>query len=642
MKKNESINQVDLQILTDKQVVASDKPCTRILEISVTPPENENLKERAPLNLSLVLDRSGSMAGEKLHFAKQAAAQVVDLLGEKDRVSITVYDNTVETTYASEFMTAENKKEAKSQIQKTQSRGSTFLSGGWLKGCEEVARGATDSTINRTLLLTDGLANVGARNPDELAMHSREIYLRGVATSCFGIGLDYDEHLLEAMANAGGGNFHFLETINAIPLEFEREFEELIKISLRDTEVSIQPPPGVKVEATAGYRVEFSKDRYNLSFGSLYSGKPKSIFLKLHFDKSIENSEGNLVVTVRGKGDGDYLCEDKKTITFKFVSTQEEKATEPDKLLMERFTIVEMADKADEALKRERAGDRAGASQIMDSSIHEYQMNMPAPMIDKFQHMSSQMKTGLDENARKRYHQEEYSNKRGLNLIKDYRLQLVNGHLVTEIEGSSVLIDTGIPISLGKNPQWHFLNEVHPLSPVYMGVTLDYISKMVGTKVDILLGMDILKKLNMNVELPGQRITFSKRPAYQSEHKTSLFDFMGVPIAKLSAGGNESEVFIDTGAKLSYIDHTIADGYTPIGKENDFYPGMGEFETNVYGIPFEIGSLKFELRCGVLPGLLEKAILVTGKRGIIGAELYQKFLVQLAFLENTIYLSDLH
>jgi Ca-activated chloride channel family protein len=638
MNKNKNNNKVDLQILADKPVVSSEKSSTRILEISFTPPENDKQKERAPLNLSLVLDRSGSMSGEKLHFAKQAAAHVVDLLGEKDRASITIYDNTVETIFASEFMTVENKKEAKNQIHKTQSGGSTFLSGGWLKGCEEVARGATDSTINRTLLLTDGLANVGVRDPEELAMHSREIYLRGVATSCFGVGLDYDEHLLEAMANAGGGNFHFLETINAIPKEFEREFEELVNISLRDTEISLQLPMGVKAEVSGGYMAELSKDHYNISLGSLYSGKPKSIYLKLHIDKGLENSEANLIVTVRGKGDGDYLSEDKKTITFKYVSCKEEKAAEPDHQLMERFTVVEMADKADEALKRERAGDRVGASQIMSRTMDENRMNMSAPMIDKFQHMSTQMKTGLDENIRKQYHQEEYTNKRGLNLIRDFKLQMVNGHLVTQIEGSSVLIDTGIPISLGEISQWHFLNEVHTLSPEYMGVTLDYISKMVGTRVDILLGADILKQLYVLIDLKENRITCSKQTFLKAENKIPMINFMGVPIAKLLVGENESEVFIDTGAKLSYVSHTIAAGYTPIGKEKDFYPGLGEFETEIFRIPFQIGRIKFDLRCGILPGLLEKAVLVTGKSGIVGSELYQKFQVELAFPEDVMYL----
>ena len=99
-------------------------------------------------------------------------------------------------------------------------------------------------------------------------------------------------------------------------------------------------------------------------------------------------------------------------------------------------------------------------------------------------------------------------------------------------------------------------------------------------------------------------------------------------------------MFVDTGAKLSYVDHKIASQYTSIGKERDFYPGMGEFETSVFDIPFQLGQLNFNLRCGVLPPLLEKTLLVTGNGGIIGSELYQRYMVDLAFPENAIYLKE--
>ncbi|MFN2216652.1 MAG: hypothetical protein ACK2TS_06880, partial [Anaerolineales bacterium] len=81
MGAKKKINQFDVKVLADKPVIAIDKSSTRIIEILITPPTIEEKKERAPLNLSLVLDRSGSMQGEKLHFVKQAAAHVLDLLG---------------------------------------------------------------------------------------------------------------------------------------------------------------------------------------------------------------------------------------------------------------------------------------------------------------------------------------------------------------------------------------------------------------------------------------------------------------------------------------------------------------------------------------------------------------------------------
>ena len=100
-----------------------------------------------PLNLALMIDRSGSMHGEKLHFAKQAAAHVIDLLDQQDRAAIVIYDNEVEVLMQSQFLTEKVKHEAKAKIMGIQSRGSTFLYGGWLEGCRQIAE-----TINQTIL----------------------------------------------------------------------------------------------------------------------------------------------------------------------------------------------------------------------------------------------------------------------------------------------------------------------------------------------------------------------------------------------------------------------------------------------------------------------------------------------------------
>jgi hypothetical protein len=215
---------------------------------------------------------------------------------------------------------------------------------------------------------------------------------------------------------------------------------------------------------------------------------------------------------------------------------------------------------------------------------------------------------------------------------------MVNGHLVTQIEGKSVLIDSGVPISIGKNPKFHFLNEVHTLSQEYMGVTLKYLEKMVGTSIDILMGADILKKYCVAIDLQGERITFGEQPAFVSASRVPMTNFMGTPIVRSSVGSQDLEMFVDTGAKLSYVNKTLAANYSPIGKEKDFYPGIGEFETQVYEIPFMLGNWSFQLRCGLLPELLEKALLLTGASGIIGTDFYQKFLVCLAFPEEAIFL----
>ena len=593
MKKAQPKIKGELDLQADKKVVSRSKSCTRILEISVTPPGEKAKKGRSPLNISLVLDRSGSMDGEKLQFVKQAAAHVIDLLDKEDQASVVIYDDQVETIVTPGYLTDKFKKLAKASIQTIESGNTTFLSGGWLRGCELVAEGAGTSTINRVLLLTDGLANVGVTNPLELVTQSRELFSRGVSTSCFGAGLDYDEHLLEGMANSGGGNFYFLGTMNAIPMVFEREFKELVDIALRDVRVSIQLPEGVKGSVLAGWSTETNNGSLNISVGSLNAGRTQRIYLKLEFEKGFPGKELSIPVTVHGKDIGNFENEATETIRFKVVTASEEKAAKENKSLLERFAEVDMADKTNEALIRERAGDRVGSSLLIQSSIHAHQANMPASMLNKYEHLVSDLSSGMNAQSRKVYHLEQYESKRGRSAVRDYQLEMVNGHLVTQIEGKSVLIDSGVPISIGKNPTFHFLNEVHTLSQEYMGVTLKYLEKMVGSSIDILMGADILKRYCLTIDLQGERITFGEQPAFKSASRVPMTTFMGTPIVRLSVDSQDLEMFVDTGAKLSYVNKTIAANYSPVGKEKDFYPGMGEFETQVFEIPFTLGKKEF-------------------------------------------------
>ncbi len=639
MMESESNPIVAMSLQADKNVISSQSPQTRILEITIIPPVKTTVHERASLNLSLVLDRSGSMSGEKLEYVKQAASHLLDLLEPSDQAAVIIYDDAVNTLIPLHWVTDSFRADAKEKIRQVRTGGSTFLSGGWLRGCEEIAPGISESSINRTLLLTDGLANKGIVDLEELATHAREIYQRGIATTCFGVGHGYNEHLLEAMSNAGGGNFHYLETLNAIPLEFEREFEELISVTLRDTELSLDLPEHVNATVSAGYDARTTDNRMTIALGSLYSGKEKRIYVTLKFDHALSGETVCIKATVRGKGAGGFLCEDEKLLTIKVVSDEEEHKAAADQALLERFAVVDLADQANEALKRERAGDRAGANRILNQSLSAHSANIPASMRSKFKFMADQMSSGLDESARKRYHQEEYFNRRGRDFIRDYPLNLVNGHLIARIENATVLIDTGLPISMGTMGTWYFLNQVHELSPSYMGVSPEYISRMVGTRVDIILGSDIIRNLDVLIELDKERITFCTGYLRGTREEIPLADFMGIPITTVTIGDTLCDAFIDTGARLSYVDSTLISSLSPIGIEKDFYPGMGEFETQVFQVPVQIGHQKFSLRCGVLPVLLEKALFVTEKRGIIGAELFKKFQVHLAFILQSMSLN---
>ena len=148
-----SENTIQLNMNTELSLVARDVPSQRTIELVIQPPTAVQSASRPKLNLALVLDRSGSMSGDKLHFVKLAAQHLLDIMDEQDRVAVVAYDDTVTLVSKSTPLSPDSRRSIKGKIQEIQTGGSTNLSEGWLTGCSEVAVHHADGQLERTLLL---------------------------------------------------------------------------------------------------------------------------------------------------------------------------------------------------------------------------------------------------------------------------------------------------------------------------------------------------------------------------------------------------------------------------------------------------------------------------------------------------------
>jgi len=184
---------------------------------------------RRNLNLSLVIDSSGSMAGAPLHHALRAAESVVDQLQSTDVLSVVVYDDEVDTVVPPQPVA--NPDELKAAISRVRAGGITNLSGGWLKGCEHVKAQLDPQKVNRVLLLTDGHANMGIQDPQVLTATSGQKAEAGITTTTLGFGQGFNEDLLIGMARAASGNFYFIQSID--------EATEVFGIELYSTRLRI-------------------------------------------------------------------------------------------------------------------------------------------------------------------------------------------------------------------------------------------------------------------------------------------------------------------------------------------------------------------------------------------------------------------
>jgi Ca-activated chloride channel family protein len=254
----------------------------RYLLFKITGEANQSAP-RVPLNLSLILDRSGSMASEnKLELVKQAAAFVVEHLSEQDRINVVAYDDSIWVVARSSKATSANRQDIVRQIRRITTGGSTNLSEGWLTGCREVAEFQSEARyIDCAWLLTDGLANVGIVNQEELATHAAELRKRGISTTTFGVGLDFNEELLRAMAEKGGGNFYFIDSSRQIKNYFEGELGERLTTVARNIALQIQFPDGVSLENINEYEASRTGNRLTLYLGDVYAGEEKLVLVKV-------------------------------------------------------------------------------------------------------------------------------------------------------------------------------------------------------------------------------------------------------------------------------------------------------------------------------------------------------------------------
>jgi len=172
----------------------------------------------------------------------------------------------------------------------------------------------------------------------------------------------------------------------------------------------------------------------------------------------------------------------------------------------------------------------------------------------------------------------------------------------------------------------------------YLGVTTEFLSQQIGTNIDILLGSDILQTIPFMVDTKGGIMEFDPDDPAEGGVKVSLSFSMGIPMIIVILGGNHLPMFLDTGAKISYLKQELVNTMEKIGTERDFYPGFGEFETPVYRVPMIISEEEIMLNCGVLPQLLEVTLLLAGSGGIIGTELMKEYKVLFSYQKNEVSL----
>jgi len=354
---------MQLNAILDLDLIALESEDQISVLLEITAPPAPSTGQRAPSTLQLVLDRSGSMSGPRLEAAKQAIDALLARLDPTDNFGLVAFDTDVQVAVPAGPLTDIDR--VRHLVRGLFAGSSTNLSGGLLRGIQE-ARRVSDRGAT-LVLLSDGQANVGVLEPDRLQSFARAAQGRGVQTSTIGIGLGYDELVMDAIARGGGGNSHFAEQGDAAGAAIASEVDHLLDQVVQAASLIVRPTWDVETVALFNdLPAAPIPDGFMVELGDFYSGEQRKILLTI----DVPAMTGLGAVTVCDLELSYVSVDDMKTETIAIpVNVNVVPGDVAAGRVRNAKVYTELAfqhaqrDKR-EAAKRLRAGDATGASRI--------------------------------------------------------------------------------------------------------------------------------------------------------------------------------------------------------------------------------------------------------------------------------------
>ena len=335
--------------------------------------------ERAALDVVVVLDRSGSMSGEPLASVTAATAQLLRLSGPDDRIGVVAFDDEVQLVLP---LAHQNPDVAAHAVLAIDARGSTNLSGGWLKGLEMLTGAPRPETLRRIIVLTDGHANAGITGADQLVPLIKSGYRQGVTTSCIGFDDGYDEQLLAALADSGMGNDYWCSGPDQAAQVFADEFGGLASVVAQNVSVEITASDAVAATLVLNeFPITDLPNGVQVALGDAYGSERRKLVAKFHLRPIAAAGRVDVAtLTIRWAATtGDIALH---TVTVPVVVTAGESVdgdTGSDQEVVEEVLRLEVARTRRDARIAAERGDFGAASRLLAGGA-DVLASMSAPM----------------------------------------------------------------------------------------------------------------------------------------------------------------------------------------------------------------------------------------------------------------------
>ncbi len=260
-------------------VIEAGRQQTTFLKVSLTGFKLEDESERTPANIAIVLDKSGSMRGDKLKNAKKAARMAVDLLSENDILSIISYDTTVNVLVPATKVS--DRRAIRRAIDRMGADGRTALFAGVSKGAAEIKKFLNKDRVNRVILLSDGQANVGPSSPSELGDLGASLSKDGITVTTIGLGTGYNEDLMANLAGFSDGNHAFVKNAADLAKIFKYEFGDVLSVVAQDVEIIIRCKNGIRPIRILGRDGTILGQTVRTNMSQLYSEQEKFVLIEV-------------------------------------------------------------------------------------------------------------------------------------------------------------------------------------------------------------------------------------------------------------------------------------------------------------------------------------------------------------------------
>ncbi len=283
---------IDLQVNLGTPVMEAGKNQKTFLKIGLKGFDLPAESDRAPVNMAIVLDRSGSMAGEKLARAREAAIKAIGLLQSGDIVAVVTYDSVVNVVVPATRVS--DKQSIYAAIRRIRDGGRTALFAGVSKGASEVRKFLDKTRVNRVILLSDGLANIGPSTPSELGQLGASLGKEGISVTTIGLGLGYNEDLMTQLAGMSDGHHAFVQNSADLNRIFAAEFNTALTVVANQLTIIIKCANSIRPIRVLGRQAEIIGQEVHVKLNQLSSNQEKFVMLEVEVPPGVAGETQDL------------------------------------------------------------------------------------------------------------------------------------------------------------------------------------------------------------------------------------------------------------------------------------------------------------------------------------------------------------